>query len=63
MRQFITRNPHTCGVKLYVLCGAQQRYIWHFYLYHGAGPPCPADGWQGTTMLLQLWNGGTKKPL
>ena len=29
---------HTKGVKLYLLCDAQDRYIWHVYLYRRAMP-------------------------
>ena len=29
-RQFIPRKPHTTGVKLYLVCDAQDRYVWHF---------------------------------
>ena len=61
-RQFIPRKPHTTGVKLYLLCDAQDRYIWHVYLYRGAMPrdnPPPPTTYAGhytPTEIVQLWH-------
>ena len=61
-RQFIPRKPHTSGVKLYLLCDAQDRYIWHVYLYRGAMPrdnPPPPSTYAGhytPLEIVQLWN-------
>ena len=61
-RQFIPRKPHTTGVKLYLLCDAQDRYIWHVYLYHGAmprdNPPPPATyaGHYTPVEIVQMWH-------
>ena len=61
-RQFIPRKPHTTGVKLYLLCDAQDRYIWHVYLYRGAMPrdnPPPPTTYAGhytPVEIVQLWH-------
>ena len=61
-RQFIPRKPHTTGLKLYLLCDAQDRYIWHVYLYRGAMPrdkPPPPTTYAGhytPAEIVQLWH-------
>ena len=54
-KQFIPR-------KLYLLCDAQDRYIWHLYLYRGAkpcnNPPAPTTyaGHYTPVEIVQLWH-------
>ena len=62
IRQFIPRKPHSTGVKLYALCDAQSHYIWHVYLYRGAGPRVGPEsrsrfaGHYNAFEIVQLWN-------
>ena len=61
-RQFMPRKLHTTGLKLYVLCDAKDRYIWHVYLYRGAMPrdnPPPPTTYAGDytpVEIVQLWH-------
>ena len=61
-RQLIPRKPHTTGVKLYLLCDAQDRYVGHVYLYRGAMPPDnppPPTTYAGhytPVAIVQMWH-------
>ena len=61
-RQCIPPKPHTTGVKLYLLCDAHNRYIWHVYLYRGAmprenlPPPTTYAGHYNPVEIVQPWH-------